>query len=542
MRIEELEKLPRIRRIGLEKTFLAWHAVVDEESYRELANKIKAKGGRLVALWGSDNLWRDQAIGGECEQATARFSIHVAFYVQVHSEFIIKPGLLWISLDVPDTPGSSPAFPSLCGLFPSAARMERAIRDLLGLSAEGLADLRPWLRHGAWPAEQFPLRKDFPLSKSFPRAPDDYPFVRVEGEGVHEIPVGPVHAGIIEPGHFRFQVVGEKILRLEERLGYTHKGIEKRLEGMDFMSGARLAGRISGDSTVAHAFAYALAIENVTESKAPPRALWLRALCLERERIANHLGDLGAIGNDAGLAFGLAQFSRLKEDMLRTNRKSFGHRYLMDVIVPGGLASDLDGDEAVLLIEQEAQSLMPEIDRLQEIYEEHAGLQDRLANTGQIRPDLAARLGLIGVAGRASGQGLDLRVQCPVPPYDRLKVNITTHQDGDVEARVAVRFGELRESLRLQQEILAQLPEGAIHTPLNPSAPYACGIGWVEGWRGEVFSWVRADESNRIDRCHPHDPSWMLWPALEYAVLGDIVPDFPLVNKSFNLSYSGHDL
>jgi Ni,Fe-hydrogenase III large subunit len=185
---------------------------------------------------------------------------------------------------------------------------------------------------------------------------------------------------------------------------------------------------------------------------------------------------------------------------------------------------------------------MSEINRLQEIYEEHAGLQDRLANTGQIRPDLAARLGLIGVAGRASGQGLDLRVQCPVPPYDRLKVNITTHQDGDVEARVAVRFGELRESLRLQQEILAQLPEGAIHTPLNPSAPYACGIGWVEGWRGEVFSWVRADESNRIDRCHPHDPSWVLWPALEYAVLGDIVPDFPLVNKSFNLSYSGHDL
>jgi hypothetical protein len=174
--------------------------------------------------------------------------------------------------------------------------------------------------------------------------------------------------------------------------------------------------------------------------------------------------------------------------------------------------------------------------------EEHAGLQDRLANTGQIRPDLAVRLGLIGVAGRASGQGLDLRVQCPIPPYDRLKVNITTHQDGDVEARVAVRFGELRESLRLQQEILAQLPEGAIHTPLNPSAPFACGIGWVEGWRGEVFSWVRADESNRIDRCHPHDPSWVLWPALEYAVLGDIVPDFPLVNKSFNLSYSGHDL
>ncbi|MGH8508891.1 MAG: Ni,Fe-hydrogenase III large subunit, partial [Gammaproteobacteria bacterium] len=380
-----------------------------------------------------------------------------------------------------------------------------------------------------------------PAPKTFTGTPDDYPFVRVQGEGVHEIPVGPVHAGVIEPGHFRFQVVGEKILRLEERLGYKHKGIEKRFEGMDFMTGARLAARISGDSTVAHTFAYALAIEHLTESEVPSRAVWLRALCLERERIANHLGDLGALGNDAGLAFGLAQFSRLKEGVLRTNHKLAGHRYLMDVVTPGGLARDFD-DDAVDLIEEESRLLIGAIDRLQEIYEEHAGLQDRLANTGQVRPELASRLGLIGVAGRASGQHRDLRVQCPLPPYDKLRVKMCTHQDGDVDARIAVRFGELRESLRLQKEILAQLPEGTVQAPLNAAAPYACGIGWVEGWRGEVFTWVRADDANRIDRCHPQDPSWVLWPALEYAVSGDIVPDFPLANKSFNLSYSGHDL
>jgi len=227
--------------------------------------------------------------------------------------------------------------------------------------------------------------------------------------------------------------------------------------------------------------------------------------------------------------------------VLRANHALFGHRYLMDVIVPGGLARDL-GPDGIDVIQKEAQSLLPEIDRLQEIYEEHAGLQDRLANTGQITPELASRLGLIGVVGRASAQNWDLRLRFPVSPYHALKMSITTHQDGDVDARVAVRFGELRESLRLACEIASQLPEGSVHTPLKPAPPYACGIGWVEGWRGEVFTWVRADEANRIDRCHPQDPSWVLWPALEHAVLGNIVPDFPLINKSFNLSYSGHDL
>jgi Ni,Fe-hydrogenase III large subunit len=419
--------------------------------------------------------------------------------------------------------------------------MERAIHDLFGLRPQGLGDTRSWLRHGAWGAEHFPLRKDFEASSVPPAQADDYPYVRVRGEGVHEIPVGPVHAGIIEPGHFRFQVVGEKILRLEERLGYTHKGIEKRLEGMDFDAGARLAGRVSGDSTVAHAWAYAMAVESLTDTLIPEGAYWLRALCLERERIANHLGDLGALGNDAGLAFGLSQFSRLKEDVLRTNQQVFGHRYLMDVVVPGGIAKDVARSEIARLA-QDTDPLLPAIDRLREIYEEHAGLQDRFMFAGRVEPALAARLGLMGLVGRASGQPWDLRVRCPSPPYDSLSVDMAIDHDGDVDARVTVRFKELRESLRLHREILAHLPAALIRVPLNTAPAYASGIGWVEGWRGEVFTWVRADAKNRIDRCHPQDPSWVLWPALEYAVLGEIVPDFPLINKSFNLSYSGHDL
>jgi Ni,Fe-hydrogenase III large subunit len=336
-------------------------------------------------------------------------------------------------------------------------------------------------------------------------------------------------------------VVGEKILRLEERLGYKHKGVEKLFERMDPPQGARLAGRISGDSTVAYAWAYAQAVEGASRTAPPARALWLRALLLERERMANHLGDLGAIGNDAGLAFGLAQFSRLKEDLLRTNQALFGHRYLMDAIIPGGVARDLlpAGNNRLI---SEMRALTREIKNLQEIYYEHAGLQDRFITTGQIAPELAARLGLTGLAGRASGQAWDNRAQYPCEPYTQLEVRMMTHRNGDVAARVIVRFEELYESLRLGQEILAKLPPGEIFTPLNSMPAGSRGLGWVEGWRGEVLLAVQTGPEGRIRRAFAHDPSWQNWPALEYAVMGNIVPDFPLINKSFNLSYSGHDL
>src|SRR4051794_17941809 len=237
-------------------------------------------------------------------------------------------------------------YPDLAAVFPVASRMQRAAFDLTGAQGDA-EDVRPWLRHAAWPADLFPLRRDAAEPDSWPIETDRYPFVRVEGEGVHEIPVGPVHAGIIEPGHFRFQVVGEKVLRLEERLGYAHKGIEKRFESFKLNEGYRLAGRISGDSTVAYAWAFAQAAESAADFTLPPRAAWLRALLLERERIANHLLDLGYLGNDGGFAFGLSQFSRLREDVLRLNETLFAHRLLMDLIVPGGVARDLAPPDVV---------------------------------------------------------------------------------------------------------------------------------------------------------------------------------------------------
>jgi Ni,Fe-hydrogenase III large subunit len=284
-----------------------------------------------------------------------------------------------------------------------------------------------------------------------------------------------------------------------------------------------------------------MALEARAGAQPSRRALLLRALLLERERIANHLGDLGFIGNDGGLAFGLAQFSRLKEDLLRTNAALFGHRYLMDSIVPGGVAVDVDA-AALDAILAECTRLRAELRTLRAIYYDHAGLQDRCIGCGRLTPQTADRLGVIGLAARASGHAMDARVNPGFAPYSDLQPRIATHRNGDVAARIVVRYEEAFESIELQRRILRSLPAGALRVPLDEPAAGRWGLGWVEGWRGEVFVALQAGAAGRVRRCHPHDPSWQNWPALEHAVLGNIVPDFPLINKSFNLSYAGVDL
>ncbi len=496
-----------------------WRAAVNAQQWRDTALRVRNRGGRLVALWGSDETTRS---GG--------YAVHAALGV--------RDGLLWLTLPMLLQP---PEFPDLAAIFPDADRMQRAAFDLVGVRAADAQDQRRWLRHGAWPKGTYPLRKSFDRARVLPPQPDNYAFVPVTGEGVHEIPVGPVHAGIIEPGHFRFSVVGERVLRLEERLGYTHKGIEKRFESLSVDEGGRLAGRVSGDSTVAYAWAYAMAAEGAAGLTPPARALWLRALFLERERIANHLGDLGFVANDAGLAFGLAQMARLKEEVLRLNATLFGHRYLMDAVVPGGVACDV-GLDGLRALHAQNEMLRPEITRIRVIFDEHPGLQDRLVGTGRVLPELAVELGLTGLAGRASGVGCDLRSHLPPAPYDEIGVQIAGARGGDVAARVLVRFEELVESLELCRKILKRMPEGNVAS-LFPTPPAgAAGIGWVEGWRGEVLIALETGADGKLHRVHAHDPSWQNWPVLEHAVIGNIVPDFPLINKSFNLSYSGVDL
>ncbi len=473
---------------------------VDDDGWRGAAEDFAAAGGRLVALW---------AQGAE--------SGHRAVFAALAASARV------LVVELPLAAGESSAahrYPGLQDLFPFANRMQRAAGDLYGVHSTD-PDTRPWLRHAPGGAS--------------------YEFVKVQGEGVHEIAVGPVHAGIIEPGHFRFSVVGEKVLRLEERLGYAHKGVERRFSQIGILDGHRLAARESGDSAVAYSWAYVQALEGQVEVEIPRRAAWLRALALELERLANHLGDLGALGNDAGFAFGLAQFSRLKEQLLRATEQCFGQRYLLDAVIPGGVRADVPAHAGAAL-ERCVTGIAAEARELRDIFDEHAGLRDRFVGAGTVSCALAARLGLIGLAGRASGQAFDWRVDAPCRPYDELRPRKCGAAGGDVAARVAVRFDEAQESCRLALGILADLPPGAVQTRVPAPPADAFAIGVIEGWRGPVMIALSAGPGGSIRRCHPHDPSWQNWPALEHAIIDNIVPDFPLINKSFNLAYSGHDL
>ncbi len=498
--------------VGAPNTF---GLAVARDEWRQAAADMAAGGGRLLALWAS--------------HAGAGENI-------VRAAYVADAGVLVLSL--PLRPGQAD-YPGIESWFSSAARMQRAVADMCGLASSD-PDTRPWLRHAAWPQSYHPLVHAATPPSPVPVA-DNYAFVPVQGDGVHEIPVGPVHAGVIEPGHFRFSVVGEKVLRLEERLGYVHKGIERRFTEFRLLEGQRLAARVSGDSAAGFSWAYCQALEGMAQAHVPPRAAWLRALALELERLANHLGDIGAVGNDAGLAFGLAQFSRLKEQLLRATETALGQRYLMDFIVPGGTRVDLAADGAALLIEC-IDVLGAEVDTLHTIYDEHAGLRDRFVGAGMVTPALAARLGLCGLAGRASGQAFDLRCDLPCDPYGELAAKKCVRAAGDVAARVAVRFDEAGESTRLLQRILSHLPSGAHRVDVSIPDEGAMGVGLIEGWRGPIFLALEAGAEGMIRRCHPHDPSWQNWPVIEHAVIDNIVPDFPLINKSFNLSYSGHDL
>jgi Ni,Fe-hydrogenase III large subunit len=438
-------------------------------------------------------------------------------------------GVAVLSLPCPDR-----HFPSVSRLHPPAIRLERTIYDLFGLEAEGALDERPWLDHGVW-AIRLPLAAQ-------PRQPveaDPYVFLPVEGESLHQIPVGPVHAGIIEPGHFRFTAGGETVVRLEERLGYVHKGIEALMAGADVERAAKLAGRTSGDSTVAYALAFARATEAACGIEPPARAVWLRALMAELERLANHLGDIGAICNDAAFALMHAHCGVLRERVLRAADACFGHRLMMDRIQPGGVTVDLDrhGVNRLRALIAEVRRRFPE---LVELYDNTASLQDRTVGTGRVAPELIRRFGCGGYVGRAAGRAFDARRVPGYPPYDQLEFEIPVRSESDVNARVWIRVREVEQSMAMIGQILKLLPAGPIRAELPAGAGE--GMALAETFRGDVLVWLRLGTDGRVERCHLRDASWFQWPLLEAAIEGNIVADFPLCNKSFNCSYSGHDL
>jgi len=494
---------------------------VEALCFEDTARAMKRAGARLAAEWGVDETLMGRG-----------FAVYAAFAHE--AEYLL------LRFDVPL---ELPSFVSLTKLFVPAFRFERQIWSLMGLQPVGHvhSDLRPWIKHEDWPPNAWPLRKDFTGKERMPRVAGEYPWVQVEGEGVYEIPVGPVHAGIIEPGHFRFQAMGEDIINLEERLGYTHKGVEKRFEQLSWEDGARLAGRVSGDSTVAHALTYCRAVETLAGTTVPPRAAWLRAIMLERERIANHLGDIGAIANDAGFAFFFYQFMRLKEIVIRGNQRLFGHRYQMDRVTPGGVVVELPADGPAL-IEAELALVLAEFERLVEIYDRNTSLDDRLRGTGILPAEMAREIGAVGLVARASGQALDCRLLAPFAPYEQIPPRLITLNSCDVHARAWARIEEIRDSARLLRELLKTLPTGDIWTPLPAIGPDRSSMAVVEGWRGEIVYWLQSGLRGEINRCAVRDPSSVNWLGLEQAIHGNIVPDFPLCNKSFNQSYSGHDL
>jgi len=426
-------------------------------------------------------------------------------------------------------------YPSVGARHPPAIRLERAIRDLFGIEAARATDARPWLDLGFWDVRH-PLGKKHAAKKHTP-----YIFLAAEGEGLHQIPVGPVHAGIIEPGHFRFTCNGEHVVRLEQRLGYVHKGIESLMAGASLDDAAKLASRTSGDSTVAYAFAFAQAAEAALQIKAPPRATYLRVLMAELERLANHVGDIGAICNDASFALMHAQCSVLRERTLRAAEACFGHRLMMDAIVPGGNARDITADGA-----SHVRNLLAEIHRvfprLVELYDNTASLQDRTVTTGIVKADYARQFGTGGYVGRACGRTFDARRMPGYAPYDALQFEVPVLEAGDVNARVWIRIREVEQSLTLIEQVLGRLPKGDVRTAVKSKGEPCEGLALVEAFRGDVLVWLRLDGKGRVERCHLRDASWFQWPLLETAIEGNIVADFPLCNKSFNCSYSGHDL
>lgn len=433
-------------------------------------------------------------------------------------------------------PAAEGRFPSVGQSHPPAIRLERTIADLYGLEPVGAVDGRPWLDHGRW-GRRHPLG----AATADGAAGDAYAFLPVEGDSLHQIPVGPVHAGIIEPGHFRFTANGETVVRLEERLGYVHKGIDGLMQGAEIARAARLAGRVSGDSTVAYAVAFAQATEAALGIEAPRRAQWVRALMLELERVANHLGDIGAICNDASFAIMLAHCGILRERVLRTAATAFGHRLMMDRVVPGGVAADLTA-EGVAAIRSLLAEIAARFPTLVALYDNTTSLQDRTVGTGILNPALARQFGAGGYVGRASGRNFDARLLASPLPYAALGFQPAARSEGDVNARVWVRIDEVTQSLALIARLLDGMPGGDIAVALPVGDTPVEGLALVEGFRGDVFAWVRIGADGRIARCHLRDPSWFQWPLLEAAIEGNIVADFPICNKSFNCSYSGHDL
>lgn len=478
---------------------------------------IQAARGRLVNMVGTD----ERPLDGN-------FRLYYTFALDSKDQFLTL---------VTKVPPGELTFPAVTPVAPAAHWYEREVRDLLGLVPDGHPDSRRLVLREGWPEGVFPLRKDFDPAEAVEYATHNFPARMVEGEGVCQVPVGPIHAGIIEPGHFRFNVVGEVIINLDPQLFFTHRGLEKRAEGLSFDQALLLAERICGACSFSHSTAYCQAVERLANVVVPLRALYLRSVFLELERLYNHIGDVGNICAGVGFAFGSYQGGRIKEQLMQLNQMLGGNRWLRGINRPGGVKRDLSPEQAGYLANH-IERFKEDFRQVTEVILNTPSLRDRLETTGILPTQVAEDLGVVGPAARASGLDRDLRRDHPYAAYDEVVVPVVTATDGDVMARFRVRVEEVFHAFDLITQFLERMPAGQLRVQIPAVPPEQIAMGYTESPRGENIHWLMSGTENTIYRYRIRSASYCNWPAVPFAVEGNIVPDFPLINKSFELCYA----
>lgn len=431
-------------------------------------------------------------------------------------------------------------FPSLTNSIPAANWFEREICDLFGLTPTNHPDLRPLVLHENFPENFFPLRKDTPAEIDEQAPKIKYPMPGITGEGVFEVPVGPIHAGIIEPGHFRFSQAGETVLQLQAKLFFTHRGIEKAVENLTVFEALPIIERICGACSIANTLSYVQAAESLTTTEVPRRAKLLRMILLELERLYNHVGDTGNICAGIGLSLGISQGARLKEKLMRLNESVTGNRFLRGMITVGGLNFSLSNEEldnlwtALIAIEQDYTALV------HSLYGQTEFL-DRVQTTGVVTKQQARAMALVGVGARASGINKDIRRDYPFACYDEISFNVPVFNSGDVDGRIRVRAAEVPESIKIIRSAINLCKETAtqeICQPISNLKTNTLAVGYSESARGNNIHSLIINDEQTIERLFVRSSSYANWAALTVAAPGDIIPDFPLINKSFELCYA----
>ncbi len=494
-----------------------WHLEVDKKDAHRIAEcLVQTYGARFATLVGTD------------ERAFGR---HYGLF-QIFD--LGREGYLTLESRLDD---HHLGFASITPVVPAANWAEREVQDLLGFHPVGHPDPRPLILPEGWPKGHYPLRKDFDPIAAHGIMPAAMDLMRVAGEGVHEVAVGPVHAGIIEPGHFRFSVDGEHVINLEARLFWKHRGMEKRAEGTSFAEGLLVAERICGACSFANGLAYAQAVEVLTRCQVPARAAFIRVIGAELERLYNHAGDIGGVLTDVAYSAGAAQAMRLRERLLDLNEELAGNRLLMGLLAVGGVKNDIEPGLRRRL-ERELPGLRRDMAAIMNILLHSESVLDRLETTGIVSPGVAADLGLVGPVARATGVDLDVRRDHPYAAYEKLSFEVPTRARGDVLSRVKVKAEEFSQSVGLIEQALALMPGTPLRATPGEARPGSWAFEATESARGENLHFVMAGENDTVFRHKVRTSSYMNWPAMQLAALGNILPDFPVINKSFNLCYA----